>query len=107
MPDNFIWTKHIQERSQHRGISYNDVWLTLRSPDKTISQSGNKYKFFKNISGKEVVLVAAPQGSQWVILTTWVKDKASSHSHYTSRFGFSRDPLTMFVMNSLKRLFKK
>lgn len=106
MPDNFIWTKHVRERAYQRGIRENDVWLALRSPDRSEKIELGKYKFYKKIDGRDVVLVAVPQGHQWVILTTWVRDRGEKRQYYaTLSRGYSRDPLTKFILGLLKRLF--
>src|SRR3989344_7156055 len=74
MPDNFIWTKHVEQRVRQRGVTDNEVWSALKYPDQTDKADGGKYKFSKVVGGKKVVLLASPQGNRWVILTAWIKN---------------------------------
>ncbi len=85
MPDNFVWTKHIEERSRQRGVGDNEVWSTLKYPDTTEKIDEGKFKFSKQLGDKRVVLVAIQQGGKWVILTTWIKDHAESKQYWNKR----------------------
>ncbi len=77
--DNFVWTKHVKQRSEQRGITQNEVWSTLRHPEKTQVQSDGSYKFYKHYSGRLLGVVARPQGNKWLIITTFTKDGPRYH----------------------------
>lgn len=87
MSDNFIWTKHVEQRSLQRGVGANEVWSTLRHPDRTEKLSGDKYKFYKQIYDKKIVIVAVTKGNQWVILTTWVKGREDGYRKNSGGWG--------------------
>ncbi len=101
MPDNFNWTKHVEQRSLERGIGSNEVWSTLRLPDQTEKSRDGSYKFYKNFSDRLICIVAKPQGSQWLILTTYTKEKHSgAYKKYSSSSGYQQ-PLIQKAVFSL------
>src|SRR3989344_2926161 len=101
MPDNFIWTKHVEERSKQRGIGDNEVWSTLRHPDNTESSRDGSYKFYKNFGGRLVCIVAKSQGNQWVIITTFTKETHSgAYKKYVHHAG-SQQPLVQRLVFSV------
>ena len=115
MADNFIWTKHVEERSYQRGITSNEVWSTLRFPDQTESSRDGSYKFYKNLNGRLVCIVAKQQGSQWIIITTYTKETSSGAYKRYGHSGSSQQPLiqkAVFALvvkfgRLLSRLFQK
>src|SRR5687767_14494761 len=100
MSDNFIWTKHVQERSEQRGIGRNEVWSTLRSPENTEKQSDGSFRFYKNFGGRLICIVAKPQGNQWLILTTFAKETHSTaYKKYVGGQGRQQPLLQRLVFN--------
>ena len=73
MAGDLVWTTHLEERLKLRGISRNEAWETVRHPQSSHKQGGNKWKLFRTFAGKQVVLVAVYEQGQWIILTGWTK----------------------------------
>lgn len=85
MSANLVWTNHVEERLRQRGISRDEAWETIRYPDKTEKLASDKWKFFKQLHGKNIVIVAAIDQGQYVIVTSWVKDFAASQQWHKQR----------------------
>lgn len=80
MASDLVWTNHVEERLRQRGISRNEAWETIRYPEKTQKLDGEKWKFTKSFGTKQVVLVTAVKNGQYILLTSWVKDRNFSNS---------------------------
>jgi hypothetical protein len=104
MSDNFIWTKHVQERSLQRGIGSNEVWSTLRSPDNSERQSDGSFRFYKNFNGKLVCIAAKQEGGKWIILTTFTKESTSgAYRKYVDHKGYQRPLFERIVFGAVVR----
>ncbi|OGD79046.1 hypothetical protein A2368_00695 [Candidatus Collierbacteria bacterium RIFOXYB1_FULL_49_13] len=66
-------THHLEERSAQRSIHPAEVDQTLKFPDHREHLGGPKYKFFKYLNGRTIVVIANTATKPWVVLTTWSK----------------------------------
>ncbi len=67
-----IWTNHLKERIQQRGLSPSLVDKTVRFPDQVIkSNTTDSNKHIKIIDGYKIVAAVKRQGSDWVITSAW------------------------------------
>jgi hypothetical protein len=70
---NVIWTNHVLERLNQRGVKQSDAWAVWKRPD---SSSYNKQKdawIFKRKFGNLMIEVVAKKNEkkQWIILSVW------------------------------------
>lgn len=67
-----IWTNHLKERIEQRGMSPSLVDRAVRFPDRIVkSNTTDSYKHIKIINGYEIVAAVKKQGSDWVITSAW------------------------------------
>ncbi|PIP53202.1 hypothetical protein COX08_02300 [Candidatus Beckwithbacteria bacterium CG23_combo_of_CG06-09_8_20_14_all_34_8] len=71
-----IFTNHILQRMNERGIDFRDVYWAWAKPDEFVSaQTSGAYKYFRNKNGKKIAVVAKKNDqSKWVVLTCWQKE---------------------------------
>lgn len=91
-------THHVQERASQRSISSQEVDQTLRYPDYRQHIAGSKYKFFKYLNGRTIVVVANSATKPLVVVTTWSKP-----GKYSPRKNQGWGSVDRFVWNVLKR----
>lgn len=70
-----IWTNHVLDRLNDRGIKQGDAWATWRNPDKSrFSKAKNAWIYEKNFGRKTVDVVAKHnENGEWVIISVWSK----------------------------------
>lgn len=67
-----IWTNHLRERIQQRGLSPSLVDTAVRFPDQVIkSSTTDSNKHIKVINGYKIVAAVKRQGSDWIITSAW------------------------------------
>lgn len=67
-----IWTNHLKERIEQRGLSPSLVDKAVRFPDQVQkSTTTDSYKHIKVINGYKIVAAVKRQGSDWVITSAW------------------------------------
>ncbi len=67
-----IWTTHLRERIQQRGLSPDWVDTAVRFPDEVQNSSTtNSQKHIKVINGYKIVAAVKRQGSDWIITSAW------------------------------------
>jgi hypothetical protein len=67
-----IWTKHLRERIEQRGLNPSWVDTTVRFPDEVQrSSTTDSNKHIKVINGYQIVAAVKRQGSDWVITSAW------------------------------------
>lgn len=67
-----IWTNHLRERIQQRGLSPSLVDKTVRFPDQIVkSNTTDSNKHIKVIDGYKIVAAVKRQGSDWIITSAW------------------------------------
>ena len=80
-----IWTNHLKERIQQRGLSPSLVDKAVRFPDQIIkSSTTDSNKHIKVIDGYKIVAAVKRQGSDWVITSAWW-DFVNPHQKYTTK----------------------
>lgn len=80
-----IWTKHLRERIEQRGLNPNWVDTAVRFPDEVQqSSTTNSNKHIKTINGYKIVAAVKRQGSDWVITSAWW-NASSGHTSNVSR----------------------
>lgn len=97
-----IWTNHLRERIQQRGLSPSMVDKAIRFPDQTIkSTTTDSVKHIKMINGYKVVAAVKRQGSDWVVTSAWWDESGSRPKHSNKIF------LEVWIENLLKWIEKK
>ena len=67
-----IWTNHLKERIQQRGLSPSLVDKAVRFPDQIVkSNTTDSNKHIKTINGYKIVATVKRQGSDWIITSAW------------------------------------
>ncbi len=67
-----IWTKHLRERIEQRGLNPSWVDTTVRFPDEVQrSSTTDSNKHIKTINGYKIVAAVKRQGSDWIITSAW------------------------------------
>lgn len=67
-----IWTNHLKERIEQRGLSPSLVDKAVRFPDQIIkSNTTDSNKHIKIINGYKIVAAVKKQGSDWIITSAW------------------------------------
>lgn len=67
-----IWTNHLRERIQQRGLSPSLVDKAVRFPDQIVkSSTTDSNKHIKVINGYKIVAAVKRQGSDWIITSAW------------------------------------
>lgn len=67
-----IWTTHLRERIQQRGLNPDWVDSAVRFPDEVQNSSTtNSQKHIKVIDGYKIVAAVKRQGGDWVITSAW------------------------------------
>lgn len=78
-----IWTNHLRERIQQRGLSPSLVDRAVRFPDQIIkSSTTDSYKHIKVVDGYKIVAAVKKQGSDWIITSAWW-NYANQRDHYS------------------------
>lgn len=86
------YTKHLEERKYQRLVDHDEIQLAMSHPDSFQHLGGTKYKFFKYLNGRTVVVVANTAAKPWVVITTWTKPgsySAESTDPFLQRLGMS------------------
>lgn len=67
-----IWTNHLKERIEQRGLSPSLVDKAVRFPDQVVkSTTTDSSKHIKVINGYKIVAAVKRQGSDWIITSAW------------------------------------
>ncbi len=67
-----IWTNHLRERIQQRGLSPSLVDKAVRFPDEIVkSSTTDSNKHIKTINGYKIVAAVKRQGGDWIITSAW------------------------------------
>lgn len=67
-----IWTNHLYERIQQRGLNPSWVDKAVRFPDEVQrSTTTDSNKHIKIINGYKIVAAVKRQGSDWIITSAW------------------------------------
>lgn len=78
-----IWTNHLKERIQQRGLSPSLVDKAVRFPDEIVkSNTTTSNKHIKTINGYKIVAAVQRQGSDLIITSAWwnyANSKTTSH----------------------------
>lgn len=83
-----IWTNHLKERIEQRGLSAGLVDKAVRFPDEIIkSNTTDSYKHIKVINGYKIVAAVKRQGPDWVITSAWW-NYANGHFNKTKQKPF-------------------
>lgn len=99
-----IWTNHLKERIEQRGLSPSLVDRAVRFPDQIVkSSTSDSNKHIKVIDGYKIVAAVKRQGSDWVITSAWW-DYVNPRDKYTAGKKFF---LERWIDNFLKWLEKK
>lgn len=70
-----IWTNHVLERLEERGISQGDAWVAFRNADRSrYAKSRGGWVYEKNFSKQKLEVVAKKnERGEWIILSVWAK----------------------------------
>lgn len=69
-----IWTNHLKERLEQRGIAVASVDRAIRFPDWVEkSHTTNSSKHIKIIGHKQIVAAVKRQGNDWIVTSVWEK----------------------------------
>jgi len=103
-----IWTNHLRERIQQRGLSPSLVDAAVRFPDQIIkSSTTDSNKHIKVINGYKIVAAVKRQGSDWIITSAWWnKADGSSYSQRSNKLFIERW-IESFLIWLEKKIFKK
>ncbi len=88
-----IWTKHLKERIEQRGLSPSLVDKAVRFPDEIVkSNTTDSNKHIKTIGGYKIVAAVKRQGSDWIITSAWwnYANQGSSHYQTSNKLFFER-----------------
>lgn len=67
-----IWTNHLYDRIEQRGLNPEWVNSAVRFPDEVQrSTTTNSNKHIKTINGYKIVAAVKRQGSDWIITSAW------------------------------------
>lgn len=100
-----IWTKHLHERIQQRGLNPKWVDEAVRFPDEVQNSSTtDSKKHIKTINGYKIVAAVKRQGSDWVITSAWWNE-VYGHQ-YSNQSQTHRSFLEKIIYNFLLKLEK-
>lgn len=68
---NIIFSAHAERRAVERGISVQEIHDTVRNPSGSFQASNGHTHFYKTFGGKQLEVIAAPRGGDWVIVTAY------------------------------------
>ncbi len=71
-----IFTNHILERMNQRGIDFKDVYWAWARPDETFkAETPGAFKYYRT-NDKKLIAVVAKKNDQgkWVVMTCWQKE---------------------------------
>jgi len=67
-----IWTTHLRERLQQRGLNPDWVNRAVRFPDVIrASSTTDSHQYIKVIQGYKIVAAVKRQGSDWIVTSAW------------------------------------
>jgi len=71
-----IFTNHILQRMQQRGIDFHDIYWAWAKPDDTLkAETPGALKFYRNYDNKKIAVVAKKnEDGKWLVLTCWQKE---------------------------------
>lgn len=100
-----IWTTHLRERIQERGLNPNWVDTAVRFPDEVVkSSTDNSHKHIKVVNGYKIFAAVKRQGSDWVITSAWWNPVGSSRAGKDRRFFLEK--WIDFVLRALEKSFR-
>ncbi len=104
-----IWTNHLRERIQQRGLSPSLVDKAVRFPDQIIkSNTTDSHKYIKTIDGYKIVAAVKKQNGNWIITSAWWNYVDGSSEKYTKPKPFLLETLIQkFLLWLEKKIFKK
>lgn len=72
---NVIWTNHVLERLNQRGIKQGDAWATWKRPDSSrYSSQKGAWVYQRRFDSQMIEVVAKKNDTgQWLILSVWQK----------------------------------
>ncbi len=102
-----IWTTHLRERIQQRGLNPDWVDKAVRFPDEVQrSSTTDSNKHIKVINGYKIVAAVKRQGSDWIITSAWWNPVYGYHGpRKDNRFFLER--WVDKALRSLEKLFTK
>lgn len=70
-----LWTKHALSRLKERGITQDQALFVWKHPTSTrYAKVNGAWVYRREVSGKDIELVAKKEKGQWVIISSWVKE---------------------------------
>src|SRR5579859_1048458 len=71
---NIIWTNHALQRLQNRGLSQEDAYKTIKSPDVRLKgKKPGTSEFQKEFYSSKVTVIAKQnEHHQWLVLSVWI-----------------------------------
>lgn len=96
-----IWTNHVIQRLNERGISQGDAWAVWNRPEQSRYSATQGAWIYYRTYGDERIEVVAKQNErkEWIVLSVWSK-KILSGSNINP-------PKKSFWIDLLKRIFLK
>jgi len=93
---SLIFTTHALARSKQRHLQLEDIYQTVKFPEKTISLDKGKVKVIKHLGGRQIQVVTAPasEKNQRLLISVWVRGEEDQAS------------LLIQIFESFKRLVK-
>ena len=71
----FKFTKHSLERAKQRGISIQEIFITLESPDCLKNSVCNRKKFIKKFKNKFLIVVVEEKDDYLLVITVFKTSK--------------------------------
>ena len=103
-----IWTNHLRERIQQRGLSPSLVDTAVRFPDEIIkSSTTDSNKHIKVINGYKIVAAVKRQGGDWIITSAWWNNVNSNDRHRAQNKLFFENWIESFLLWLEKKIFKR